>query len=177
MPYLPTLYLSVCDSQCPGSPQEKAQLHKRYAKLAEVHNSKVLTSAAPDAGFDLICPNSVAFSIPSKAISFKVPLGVRCCMTGHQDGDYRSYYMYPRSSTGSKSGLRLSNSVGIIDSGYRGEIMGVFDNRSNLDELVSPERKLVQLCAGDLHPFLVNVVEELSENTARGAGGFGSTGL
>ena len=177
MPYLPTLYLSVCESQCPGTPQAKKPLHKHYAKLAEAHNAKVLTSRTPDAGFDLVCPNSIAFNVPSKALSFKVPLGVKCCMTGQQDGDYKSYYMYPRSSTGSKSGLRLSNSVGIIDSGYRGEIMAVFDNHAGSDELVSPERKLVQLCAGDLQPFLVNVVEELSENTSRGIGGFGSTGL
>ena len=53
MPYLPTLYLSVCESQCPGTPQAKKPLHKHYAKLAEAHNAKVLTSRTPDAGFDL----------------------------------------------------------------------------------------------------------------------------
>ena len=38
------------------------------------------------------------------------------------------YYLYPRSSTGSKTPLRLSNSIGVIDSGYRGNLIACFDN-------------------------------------------------
>ena len=177
MPYLPTLYISVCDSKCPGKPQEKDILLATYSKLADQHNAKVLSSKTPDAGFDLIYPNSVAFNIPPATFSFKMPLGVKCYMTGELDTDFRSYYMYPRSSTGSKSKLRLSNSVGIIDSGYRGEIMAVFDNHASENELISPERRVVQLCAGNLEPFLVSVVSNISEETSRGSGGFGSTGL
>ena len=40
---------------------------------------------------------------------------------------YVSYYLYPRSSVSTKTPLRLANSVGIIDSGYRGNIKAVFD--------------------------------------------------
>tara|TARA_B100001057_G_C22674357_1_gene881230 strand:- start:304 stop:858 length:555 start_codon:yes stop_codon:yes gene_type:complete len=174
---LPTLYISMCDSKCPGNPQEKKHLIENYKQRAQEHNAQVLNSKTPDAGFDLICPNSEAFMIPNKALSFKVPMGVKCYMTGHKETDFKSYYMYPRSSTGSKSGLRLSNSVGIIDSGYRGEIIAVFDNHLDSNELISPERRLVQICSGDLSPFLVNVCKnDLPSSTSRGAGGFGSTG-
>ena len=47
------------------------------------------------------------------------------------NGKPTAYYLYPRSSMGSKTPLRLSNSVGIIDAGYRGNIIGVVDNISD----------------------------------------------
>ena len=75
-----------------------------------------------------------------------------------------------------KSALRLSNSVGIIDSGYRGELIALFDNPSDKDEIIIPGQRLVQVCAGDLSPFLVTVADSLPE-TVRGEGGLGSTGI
>ena len=98
------------------------------------------------------------------------------------------FYMYPRSSL-SKTQLRLANSVGIIDSGYRGHIMGMFDvvnvceNEENEDRdadyFVEKFDRLVQICAPSLVPIFVEIVEtleELGEKTERGEGGFGSTG-
>jgi dUTP pyrophosphatase len=96
--------------------------------------------------------------------------------------------MYPRSSI-SKTNLRLANSVGIIDAGYRGNIMGMFDI-VNIDEakmskymtedyIINKYDRLVQICAPGLVPIIVEVVdkvEELGEKTERGSGGFGSTG-
>jgi dUTP pyrophosphatase len=94
--------------------------------------------------------------------------------------------MYPRSSL-SKTRLRLANSVGIIDSGYRGNLIGMFDCFSagkgslcetEYDYIVKPFEKLVQICAPDLRPIFVELVEteeELSSATLRGEGGFGST--
>jgi len=90
------------------------------------------------------------------------------------------YYLYPRSSTGTKTPLRLSNSVGIIDSGYRGNITAVFDNISNTPFVIEKYQRLVQICPPNLSfPFcvtLVSSVDELSGETLRGSGGFGSTG-
>jgi dUTP pyrophosphatase len=86
--------------------------------------------------------------------------------------------LYPRSSI-YKSPVRLANSVGIIDSGYRGHICGVFDLRCTPPIKVNAMERYVQLCAGTLEPFTVTVVdtiEELGMNTRRGDGGFGSTG-
>ena len=90
------------------------------------------------------------------------------------------YYLYPRSSTGSKTPLRMANSVGIIDSGYRGNIIAVFDNWLDDDYTVQASSRVVQLCPPNLtHPIVVRLVNEESELgvTTRGNGGFGSTGI
>ena len=58
--------------------------------------------------------------------------------------------MYPRSSMGSRTPLRMSNSVGIIDSGYRGNIIGIVDNRSNEDYVVEKGTILFQACSQTL---------------------------
>jgi dUTP pyrophosphatase len=95
------------------------------------------------------------------------------------------YYLYPRSSI-VKTPFRLANSVGIIDSGYRGEIMAVVDNinSSSNDVSVCLERympemsRMFQICSPTLEPFMVRIVdsEEDLGSTERGSGGFGSTG-
>ena len=97
------------------------------------------------------------------------------------------YYLHPRSSL-SKTPLRLANSTGIIDSGYRGRILAMFDV-VNLDNYKSDDRdfdycgekfdRYVQICAPGLVPILVEVVDteaNLGHMTKRGEGGFGSTG-
>ena len=101
-----------------------------------------------------------------------------------------AFTMHPRSSTGSKTLLRLANSTGIIDSGYRGELIGVFDSwdRNTTTSVAYSNKyagnRLLQICAPSLVPFNV-VVHQLSNNddvdefvkgTTRGSGGFGSTG-
>lgn len=101
------------------------------------------------------------------------------------------FYLYPRSSI-SKTRMRLANSVGIIDAGYRGDLIAAVDTIGLFGstdiwhiwkETLSPVKKYdryFQVCAPDLSPFLVHIVdteEELSPPTARGHGGFGSTGV
>lgn len=97
------------------------------------------------------------------------------------------FYMYPRSSL-SKTQLRLANSVGIIDSGYRGNLTGMFDvvninkenrNNTNADYIGKAYERYVQICAPGLVPIIVKIVKslkELGDITQRGEGGFGSTG-
>ena len=89
------------------------------------------------------------------------------------------YYLYPRSSTGTKTPLRLANSVGIIDSGYRGHIIAVFDNWKEENYCIEPYQRMAQLCPPNLtYPMYVKIVESEEELgfTSRGTGGFGSTG-
>ncbi len=86
----------------------------------------------------------------------------------------RPYYLMPRSSI-SKTPLRMSNSIGLIDGGYRGEIIGMVDNIKTEDYQVSAGDRLFQLVAMDGSPITFELVESLTE-TSRGAGGFGSTG-
>ena len=84
-----------------------------------------------------------------------------------------SYYLYPRSSI-SKTPLRMSNSTGIIDAGYRGNIIAKVDNISNEEYKIEKGTRLFQICSPSLEEIELEVVDELSE-TSRGTGGFGST--
>jgi dUTP pyrophosphatase len=101
------------------------------------------------------------------------------------------FYLYPRSSI-SKTRMRLANSVGIIDAGYRGDLIAAVDSIGVFGstdiwhiwkETLSPIKKYdryFQVCAPDLSPFLVHIVDtehDLSPPTTRGQGGFGSTGV
>lgn len=81
----------------------------------------------------------------------------------------------PRSGWGSR-GLILGNSVGLIDSDYQGEIILVLLNRSkNIIEL-SPMERVAQLVVVPVIKPEYEIVQEFEATTARGEGGFGSTG-
>jgi dUTP pyrophosphatase len=109
-------------------------------------------------------------------------MGIKCSMTF--GSIFTGYYLYPRSSMGAKTPLRLSNSVGIIDAGYRGELGAILDNLEgeevdfNYYKIEKGDR-IVQICSPNLtypiYPILVNNENELGESI-RGSDGFGSTG-
>lgn len=85
--------------------------------------------------------------------------------------------LFPRSSI-HKKGLRLSNSVGVIDSDYRGEIKAVFDRLSIWPyewELYQIGDRICQLIILPVPTIEWEESEELT-NTTRGEGGYGSTG-
>lgn len=83
--------------------------------------------------------------------------------------------IFPRSSIGAKTPFRLSNSVGIIDSGYRGELGVLFDNTSDNVTSIKKGDRIAQLLVMPSYRFLPKVVDIL-EDSDRGEGGFGSTG-
>jgi dUTP pyrophosphatase len=162
MPYLLKLHVS-----------ESMKNYYQYA-IDEWHKK----TAYPDAGFDLFSPETI--EIASRA-TCKLDHDVKSCMVWvNDDGDETpvAFYLYPRSSTGTKTPLRLANSVGIIDAGYRGSLIAAFDNWSNEPYVVTKGQRLVQICPPDLsnYPLLVELVDEL-DATERGEGGFGSTGM
>ena len=68
----------------------------------------------------------------------------------------------------------MANSLGIIDAGYRGNIIGALRNLDDKEYVIPKYTRLFQICTGDLKPFTVNLVSELGD-TSRGDGGFGST--
>ena len=132
-----------------------------------------------DSGFDLFCPYEV--TIPAGETVW-VNLEIKCAAwsepTFSKQKTIRkplAYYIYPRSSI-SKTPLRLANSVGIIDSGYRGTLKLALDNIKTKDYTITAGQRLAQLCAGDLQPFSASLCTELTA-TARAEGGFGSTGI
>ena len=119
-----------------------------------------------DAGLDLYVLENIQFKAgETKAIK----LGISC-----EPEDGKAYYLFPRSSI-SKTPLRMANSIGLIDGGYRGEIMAVCDNIKELDYTVEKGQRLFQLVATDSSPIKYELVDSL-EMTTRGTGGFGSTG-
>ena len=81
----------------------------------------------------------------------------------------------PRSSMGTKTPLRLSNSVGLIDSGYRGELGVIYDNTSDNDYKISAGDRIAQLLVMPSYRFQAEVVESL-EDSDRGETGFGDSG-
>ncbi len=83
--------------------------------------------------------------------------------------------IYARSGIASKRGLAPANKVGVVDADYRGEIMVALHNHSAIPQSIAKNERIAQLV---IAPFLsvdFNEVDEL-EDTARGSGGFGSTG-
>jgi len=119
-----------------------------------------------DAGLDLFIIDKTTVR---PGLSGMIKLQIAC-----ENIDNKPYFLLPRSSI-SKTSLRLSNSVGLIDAGYRGEIMAAVDNIKAEEYTVEPGQRLFQLVPIDGSPISFELVDELSE-TSRGAGGFGSTG-
>ena len=122
-----------------------------------------------DAGFDLYFPTKqTIYSGEATLLKFDIA----CEM--HDDYLPTSYMLVPRSSI-CKTPLRMANSIGIIDAGYRGEIIAAVDNISKKSYTISPGERLFQLVHPTLYPINASLVDELSD-TERGEGGFGSTG-
>ncbi len=157
------------------------RLREKYVNAAEKHNAAVadiIVRSGPngyaDSGFDIYAPFDQDFT--GGELGKKLNFHLQCA--AYED-EYTpcGYYMYPRSSI-SKTPLRLANSVGIIDSGYRGNLMAALDCHLPAGEkyTVNSGVRLAQICAPNLLPFIVKVVDNL-DDTTRGAGGFGSTGV
>ena len=102
-----------------------------------------------DSGLDLFIPEGI--NIKANSVSNVIDLGIACAAYMDENCEKpTSYYLYPRSSMGSKTPLRLSNSVGIIDSGYRGHLIGMVDNLSEEDYVVDGGSRLFQICSPPL---------------------------
>jgi len=157
-------------------------LINKYLEVSKKHNDKIINEPFFfDAGFDLYLPETTEFSRDKGAnkVNFQI-----CCsaemfyVNCSKDFYPTGYYIHPRSSL-SKTPLRLANSTGIIDAGYRGSIIGMFDCFTEKYSSSLYDR-LLQICAPGLLPIYVNVVDNMSDlgdDTSRGCGGFGSTGV
>lgn len=123
-----------------------------------------------DAGLDIFTPERLVINPHTKGI---IKTGVHCEAT--ENGRNCSFWMLPRSSVATKTPLMLANSMGLIDAGYRGELMGVFYNTSDTPYVIYEGTRLLQICSASLMPVSFELVDTLSE-TSRGEGGYGSTG-
>jgi dUTP pyrophosphatase len=148
------------------------ELKTFYKEQIDKHNSGILTDEFPNAGFDLFVPNDIR--VGGEFQTHMLSMDVKCEM--RYNDEPTGYFMFPRSSI-SKTPLMLANHTGIIDAGYRGSLIGAFRNVSNEVFHVEKHTRLLQVCHPSLCPILVELVDENElSTTARGSGGFGSTG-
>ena len=98
------------------------------------------------------------------------------CRLVDENGKRYPFFLYPRSSI-SKTPLMLANSVGIFDKNYNGNCIAALRHVDTLvhNFMITKHSRLVQICAPDLSPIQVRIINQLDE-TLRGTGGFGSTG-
>jgi dUTP pyrophosphatase len=151
-------------------------LKEYYKKAVKDHNNKRINQEFVDAGFDLLVPPTNVYKFTKNTVN-KIDFRIKCSAT--LNNMPTGFYLYPRSSI-IKTPLRLANSVGIIDSGYRGNIIGAFDYLESINEYsLNPYDRLLQICSPTLCAIdveLVDTIEELGSKTDRGINGFGSTG-
>lgn len=84
--------------------------------------------------------------------------------------------IFARSGMATKRGLRPANCVGVIDSDYRGEIIVALRNDSDTEQVITSGERIAQIVIMPYPPIEFNEVNSL-EDTERGDGGFGSTGV
>jgi dUTP pyrophosphatase len=123
-----------------------------------------------NAGYDLYVPADVTFEPGQKML---VSMNVSAVLIGPSGPVH--YWMLPRSSI-SKTGLLMCNSVGVIDKSYRGELMAYLWNTKDVPVTVKEGDRLVQIVAPDMGWISQVEVVAALDQTARGAGGFGSSG-
>lgn len=177
--------LKIC-VQPSGRQVRDEQLKQEYRTRISAYMARVERGDPHlDSGFDLLCPKAMV--INSRAKGAKLDHQV-VCVVKNEKNQSQPFYLYPRSSI-SGTPLRMSNSVGIIDAGYRGNIIAKVDNIDTppdtttdheiervTDHEIERFDRLFQVCSRTLAPFsMVELVDSVDE-TERGAGGFGSTG-
>lgn len=122
------------------------------------------------AGYDLAAATDAPITI-NPGQSAKIPTGIAVELPSRE----LVALVYSRSGHGHKHGVKLANSVGVIDSDYRGEIVVALQNTGSLPYTVEPGERVAQIVITPVLLPTLTVVEELDE-TLRGSGGMGSTG-
>lgn len=166
--------------------KEDFSLKRTYEEAAKQHNLSIINEPTSyNSGFDIYLPDELK---TTKRYANKVDYKIKCSATlnitdKHKDRSFRSqnsaFYMYGRSSI-SKSDFRLANNQGIVDMGYRGSLIGMFDLATEHMGIASRGERLLQICPTNLNiPMFIEVVntfEDLGSPTTRGEKGLGSSG-
>ena len=121
-----------------------------------------------DAGLDLLSSEDIDLKPGDRAA---VSTGIAVAIPEGYAG-----FVHPRSGRALKEGLSVANAPGTIDSGYRGEVKVILVNLDPTDPIhISRGDKIAQLVIQKVETARLIEVNELPDS-ARGAGGFGSTG-
>jgi len=126
------------------------------------------TAHSGDAGADMAANEEVTIEpgatvIVGTGLSMAIPEGY-------------AGFVLPRSGLAVKHGVTVANAPGLIDSGYRGELRVGLINHSDVAFRIEPGDRIAQLVIMEVETPTFMLVESLDE-TARGDGGFGSTGV
>lgn len=121
------------------------------------------------AGMDLCA--AISEPITLKPLErYLIPTGLKIELEHGYEAQIR-----PRSGLSIKHGISLINCVGTIDEDYRGEVCVGVVNLSNDEYTIQPDERIAQMVIARVEQAELKIVTELSD-TARGEGGFGSTG-
>lgn len=174
----------------PHYPSAEA-LHEAYRSHAQTHNGRQADAGhrLADSGFDLLVPTTIELEHEEETNDNQdmiwIDHHVTCVLHSKRPPDAdapdqpSAYCLYPRSSL-AKRRLRLANSVGVIDAGYRGHLVAALDVLPGTPRdatLALARDRLVQVCAPDLRPIYAEIAPlgASPSETARAGGGFGST--
>lgn len=146
----------------------KVKLMRSFEGQADFIPSYATSGAA---GMDLkACIEETLMLEPGQIV--KIPTGIAIQIPSKYVGGF----VFPRSGLSSKHGISLINCVGVIDSDYTGEIICPVVNHSDKEFKINPGDRIAQLVFMPVCNATLTPVEELQE-TERGSGGFGSTGI
>jgi dUTP pyrophosphatase len=145
----------------------------KYVTTIENNNDvdKILKFNNEDSGLDIHCYEDNVEVLPKSKKT--INLGIKCQLFKN---NYNSaFWLIPRSSI-SKTPLIMANSIGLIDSGYRGELKAVVYNTSDESFFIEKYTRLFQIVNPEMISF--KKVERVYniEESLRGENGFGSTG-
>ena len=140
-------------------------------KIKKLKDGAVIPKRATEesAGLDLsaLLENPVTIN-PHEIV--KIPTGIAIELEKGYAG-----LIYPRSGLSTKHGISLANCVGVVDSDYRGEIQVGLFNQSQVAYTIEPGERIAQMLIMPICKPELEICDEL-DDTARGSGGFGSTG-
>lgn len=142
-------------------------------KIKKTHPNAIVPTHATDgsAGFDLSAAlDEEVVILPGEIKSISTGIAIEI------PNKSMVALMFARSSLGAKHGVSLANSVGVIDSDYRGTISMVLINHSNEPFRIKNKDRLAQLIITSVIPLTIVETDTLSD-TYRDTGGFGSTGV
>ncbi len=140
---------------------------KKLANLGDLPLPKYETSGS--AGMDLLAAIDEPIVIKSGEIKL-IKTGISIALENGFEAQIR-----PRSGLALKNGLTVLNSPGTVDSDYRGEVCAILINHSQTDFTITRGMRIAQMVIAKHEQAKIVELDNLDE-TARGSGGFGSTG-
>lgn len=149
--------------------------YKSNQKMIEYYQYIVDNCDSSESCINICMPTS--YLLENQTVT-KCGLGISCEMIDCNTGKNIGYYMNANYAILPET-VHLANNVGIIDAGYRGEMIAMFRHQSNDTDSptinIGAGSSVIRICTPDLYPMRVELVDTLSESD-RGTNGIGSTG-